>query len=715
MAGIVINGTDSDGVVLSNPATDDPATVTATGYVTNPTQSYNYTAVYGAPGYSWTVANLGTIDGVGPYMNDQPSNTGGYASNQGFFFEWYAGIGVHLTAGGVVTNGQSGSSSGLIRGGGAGVYIEGGSGNVTNFGTIESLEDTIGLSVAVLLQAGGSVENFGTISGPRGIKFSGTLPGTVTNAGTINGAVQFGDGDDRLIVDPGAVFVGTVDGGGGSDVLELAAGTGNTTLSGLGTKFINFETVVFDPNAGCMVTLADPAAFTGTIAGFSAGDTLDLIGRAATGVTYAGGVLTVQNGGTVVAALNLAGSYTTADFSIGSDGHGGTDIGIAAALPPGSPTAINGSVTTAENHAVSGSVTSTGDTDNDVAYVVDVGPAHGALTSFNAASGAFTYTPATNYFGSDSFQFHAVDDPVSSNQATESITVGALPPTGISLAADSAALAAIQVEGSSSGLRSGTAIATFTETGGISGDAYSFTLSGANGFSMSSADNIGTLSTGGTIVSGSTNGRVYALTVTANDTTNSTHSAALPFDLVVGNGQSSSNGNDTIKLDTGSGNLGISAITPTIVYGLNGGDKIDATGMTASVWFVGGPGADTMTGGSGVDTYLYAATSESKPGSGNFDKISNFQPSGSNHDLIDFGSIVGLPNIDAAHTSAVQGLIGNGVQVLAGHVAWSTTGISGQTIVYGNTSTHSENQGSTDMEIHLIGTLTLNSADFHHV
>ena len=62
MAGIVITGTDIDGIVLSNPATDDPATITATGYVTNQTATHDYDAIYGAPGYSWTVANLGTIE-----------------------------------------------------------------------------------------------------------------------------------------------------------------------------------------------------------------------------------------------------------------------------------------------------------------------------------------------------------------------------------------------------------------------------------------------------------------------------------------------------------------------------------------------------------------------------------------------------------------------------------------------------------------------------
>jgi hypothetical protein len=264
--------------------------------------------------------------------------------------------GVSLAAGGSVTNGESGSTGGLIVGG-TGISI-GGTGTVVNFGTIagNAPGDMMGaLAYGVSLFQGsvtnnenglitaydygvgighssGTVTNFGTIEGSIGVDFYGTLPSTVENAGTIIGhggtAVQFGIANDRLIVDPGAVFVGTVDGAGGSDVLELAAGTGNKTLSGLGTSFANFETVVFDANAGWTVMLDYPA-FTGTILGFAAGDTLDLTGRPATGVTYSGGVLTVQNGGTVVATLNLAGSYTSADFSVQADGHGGTEIGIA--------------------------------------------------------------------------------------------------------------------------------------------------------------------------------------------------------------------------------------------------------------------------------------------------------------------------------------------------------------------------------------------------
>ncbi len=161
MAGIVITGTDTDGIVLSDPATDDPATVAATGYITNQTATHDYDAIYGAPGYSWTVANLGTIGQLGLY-----------------------GAGIHLTGGGFVTNGESGSNTGWITGN-VPVYIQGGSGMVTNFGTLRAEGGS-----GVYLEAGGSVVNGesgstgGLIQG--GVFITGDSSGTVTNFGLIS-------------------------------------------------------------------------------------------------------------------------------------------------------------------------------------------------------------------------------------------------------------------------------------------------------------------------------------------------------------------------------------------------------------------------------------------------------------------------------------------------------------------------------------------------
>lgn len=68
------------------------------------------------------------------------------------------------------------------------------------------------------------------------------------------------------------------------------------------------------------------------------------------------------------------------------------------------------------------------DADGDTPTAVLVsGPAHGTLSL--QSNGDFTYTPASGYFGSDSFVYAAWDGARSSNNATVSLTVEGVPPT----------------------------------------------------------------------------------------------------------------------------------------------------------------------------------------------------------------------------------------------------------------------------------------------
>ena len=89
------------------------------------------------------------------------------------------GEAIHLTAGGVVTNGQNGSDLGRIIGQGTLVDIGGGSGIVTNFGTIESAGSDF--TYGVFLRDGGSVTNGetgsagGLIVGGTGVSIGGKV------------------------------------------------------------------------------------------------------------------------------------------------------------------------------------------------------------------------------------------------------------------------------------------------------------------------------------------------------------------------------------------------------------------------------------------------------------------------------------------------------------------------------------------------------------
>ena len=93
-----------------------------------------------------------------------------------------------------------------------------------------------------------------SISGQYGVYLG--VAGTVENAGTISGtssAVNFAvsSSANRLIVDPGAVFSGSVNGNGG--VLELTAGTGSIGPIG-SSSFSNFQTLTDDAGGDWTLT-----------------------------------------------------------------------------------------------------------------------------------------------------------------------------------------------------------------------------------------------------------------------------------------------------------------------------------------------------------------------------------------------------------------------------------------------------------------------------
>jgi hypothetical protein len=177
---------------------------------------------------------------------------------------------------GTVINGPSGATGARIVGGGFGVVI-GGAGTVVNYGAITGGGGSPDPNYyGVGLGGAGSISNLGTnalIEAYVGVY--AVSNDTVTNAGTIesnNGtygtALKFGGGTNRLIVDPTAVFIGTVSAA-GTTTLERASASSAGTLSGLGTQFIGFAVVTIDLGAKWMfsgsstlvagVTLTDPA------------------------------------------------------------------------------------------------------------------------------------------------------------------------------------------------------------------------------------------------------------------------------------------------------------------------------------------------------------------------------------------------------------------------------------------------------------------------
>src|SRR6185295_5303422 len=104
-------------------------------------------------------------------------------------------------------------------------------------------------------------------------------------------------------------------------------------------------------------------------------------------------------------------------------------VSITVTAVDDAPVAANDSYATDEDTALTVAAPGvlSNDTDADsvtITAVVGTAPAHGTLTL--AANGGFTYTPAANFNGADSFSYKATDGTADSSLATVTIAVRAV-------------------------------------------------------------------------------------------------------------------------------------------------------------------------------------------------------------------------------------------------------------------------------------------------
>jgi VCBS repeat-containing protein len=144
------------------------------------------------------------------------------------------------------------------------------------------------------------------------------------------------------------------------------------------------------------------------------------------------GTLTNNGSGnfTYTPAANFNGSDSF-NYTI-TDGKGGTAtaaVSITVSAVNDAPVAVGETLTTNEDVPLTivGAGVLTNDTDvenNPLTAILVSGPSHGTLTL--NASGSFTYTPAANFNGTDSFTYKANDGTADSNVATVTLTVKAV-------------------------------------------------------------------------------------------------------------------------------------------------------------------------------------------------------------------------------------------------------------------------------------------------
>jgi hypothetical protein len=111
-----------------------------------------------------------------------------------------------------------------------------------------------------------------------------------------------------------------------------------------------------------------------------------------------------------------------------SDGTAGTNAAsdttrVRVVAPPQAPTASNVTASTIEEQVVSGTLAGADADSTSLIYVLGPQPAHGSVVLTDAQTGDFTYTPTTNYAGTDTFTYTVSDGSLTSSAATVTITI----------------------------------------------------------------------------------------------------------------------------------------------------------------------------------------------------------------------------------------------------------------------------------------------------
>ncbi len=344
-------GDDALGVTIGTRGTIDTSTAPA---IVNPISVYSTELVnYGLVESSYPLAvqgihamtNAGTIIGgvsanilhnsgvlLGNVTGNNLNNTGTIVGQVAEYNVTNRGLissGNNFAA--VVIEYRTGyfSSSSEVVGTTYGVQCFGQGSSVRNFGNVYGHDAGIGMF------SFSTVSNYGSIGGGHtGIDVR--FDGTILNAGTISGATYAIDAEDasppftypdppmQLIVEPGAVFDGTVYDASGQAHLTLAGSTAGSL--DMGISFIGFDAISFIGGSTWRLEGSRQELTAGqTITGFTVDDTLVVDGFAAISDTYATGIGLELSNGSHIVTLDIAGDFNTGNFAV-ARGFGNTTI-----------------------------------------------------------------------------------------------------------------------------------------------------------------------------------------------------------------------------------------------------------------------------------------------------------------------------------------------------------------------------------------------------
>ncbi|MFJ5367140.1 retention module-containing protein, partial [Pectobacterium punjabense] len=319
---------------------------------------------------------------------------------------------------------------------------------------------------------------------------SGTIVATDVDGDTLsytvgtppdNGTLTLNGATGAYTYTPGANFNGN-----DRFVVTVSDGNGGTTTStvSIGVRPVNDAPVTADQS----IATDEDTPVSGTIVATDVdGDTLSYT----VGTPPANGTLTL-NGATGAYTYTPGANFNGNDRFVVtvSDGNGGTTtstVSIGVRPVNDAPVTADQSIATDEDTPVSGTIVAT-DVDGDtLSYTVGTPPANGTLT-LNSATGAYTYTPGTNFNGNDRFVVTVSDG--NGGTTTSTVSIGVRPVNDAPVTADqsiatdedtpvSGTIVATDVDGDTLSYTVGTPPANGTLTLNGSTGAYTYTP-GAN-------------------------------------------------------------------------------------------------------------------------------------------------------------------------------------------------------------------------------------------
>jgi hypothetical protein len=419
--GTVVNGSAADTVALITGGT---GTVGTGIFINSSTVSVSNFGIVNGAGTGINFGTNGSVASAGTVVNGSAADTSalivgsfnGIFANNSITVSNFATIKattftcIFLGQGGSVTNGSAADTIAAIAGGtGAGIFVGGGTADVSNFGTITG---GIGFGNGTV-SAKGTVVNGSTadtsalIIGNNGTFGTGVSVGSgttgINNFGTIKGVgAGIGFGNNTV------ASSGTVVNGSAADTVALITGGTGTVGTGI---FINSSTVsvsnfgtVNGAGTGINFGTNGTVASAGTVVNGSTADTSALIVGNLNGI-FASNSITVSNFAAIKAAaftgifLGQGGSVTNgsaADTKAVISSAGTTGVGVL--VNAGQATVTNfGTITSAGNSAIVFS-TSTGTVVNAGSISTAAGAA-GTAIQFGSGAERLVLRPGSSITG----------------------------------------------------------------------------------------------------------------------------------------------------------------------------------------------------------------------------------------------------------------------------------------------------------------------------